>query len=279
MTLAAYREGAAPLIALIDAQRARAEARGNYLKALFDYRNSLFTLEQATGAEVNDEFTEDGRIGVAKPMRRIETGGRQGTWRAASEGAGSSSCALALIAAAGLLWPTRGAGKQEEAAAPAVAETAGTVKFLMEQQWRVRMKLALVEEQTVARQITATGRVIPAANHQAVVAPPVGGIILARGHSARRAARRPGATHRRAATDGDIGRAGPGARRGGAGAGADSNWRSRRPGSKPSGAPRRAKRTRPAPGSSWRAARPSGRSGSTSRRLIRSGRWRRLRPS
>ncbi len=51
--LAAYREGATPLIALIDAQRARSEARGNYLKALFDYRNSLFTLEQVTGAEVN----------------------------------------------------------------------------------------------------------------------------------------------------------------------------------------------------------------------------------
>jgi cobalt-zinc-cadmium efflux system outer membrane protein len=52
-TLAAYREGAAPLIALIDAQRARSEARGNYMKALFDFRNSLFTLEQVTGAEVN----------------------------------------------------------------------------------------------------------------------------------------------------------------------------------------------------------------------------------
>jgi len=51
--LAAYREGATPLIALIDAQRARSEARGNYLKALFDYRSSLFTLEQVTGAEVN----------------------------------------------------------------------------------------------------------------------------------------------------------------------------------------------------------------------------------
>src|SRR5262245_5593884 len=53
VTLAAYREGATSLIALIDAQRARAEARGNYLKALFDYRNSLFTLEQVTGAEIN----------------------------------------------------------------------------------------------------------------------------------------------------------------------------------------------------------------------------------
>jgi cobalt-zinc-cadmium efflux system outer membrane protein len=53
VTAAAYREGATPLIALIDAQRARAEARGSYMKALFDYRNSLFTMEQVTGGEVN----------------------------------------------------------------------------------------------------------------------------------------------------------------------------------------------------------------------------------
>jgi outer membrane protein, heavy metal efflux system len=52
VTLAAYREGATQLIALIDAQRTRAEVRGNYLKALFDYRNSLFTLEQVTGTEI-----------------------------------------------------------------------------------------------------------------------------------------------------------------------------------------------------------------------------------
>lgn len=67
--------------------------------------------------------------------------------------------------------------KQAATEAPAAAESTGTVKFLMEQQWLIRMKLALVEEQTVARQITATGRVIPAANSQAVVAPPVGGIL------------------------------------------------------------------------------------------------------
>ncbi len=52
VTAAAYREGATPLIALIDAQRARTEALSNYLKALFDYRNSLFTLEQVIGAEI-----------------------------------------------------------------------------------------------------------------------------------------------------------------------------------------------------------------------------------
>lgn len=70
--------------------------------------------------------------------------------------------------------------KQAATEAPTAVASTGTVKFLMEQQWLIRMKLALVEEQTVARQITATGRVIPAANSQAVVAPPVGGILSGR---------------------------------------------------------------------------------------------------
>lgn len=70
--------------------------------------------------------------------------------------------------------------KQVTSKAPAAAANTGTVKFLMEQQWLIRMKLALVEEQTVARQITATGRVIPSANSQALVAPPVSGILSGR---------------------------------------------------------------------------------------------------
>ena len=67
--------------------------------------------------------------------------------------------------------------KEVKTEAPAAAGATGTVKFLMEQQWLIRMKLARVDEQTVARQITATGRVVPAANKQAVIAPPVGGIL------------------------------------------------------------------------------------------------------
>jgi cobalt-zinc-cadmium efflux system membrane fusion protein len=70
--------------------------------------------------------------------------------------------------------------KQVAAEAPAAAASTGTVKFLMEQQWLIHMKLAQPEEQTVARQITATGRVIPAANSQAIVAPPVSGILSGR---------------------------------------------------------------------------------------------------
>jgi membrane fusion protein, heavy metal efflux system len=70
--------------------------------------------------------------------------------------------------------------KQVTTEAPAGAASTGTVKFLMEQQWLIRMKLALAEEQTIARQITTTGRVVPAANSQALVAPPVGGILSGR---------------------------------------------------------------------------------------------------
>ncbi len=52
ITLAAYREGAAELIALLDAQRTRAEIRANYYRALFDYQTSIFQLELATGTEI-----------------------------------------------------------------------------------------------------------------------------------------------------------------------------------------------------------------------------------
>ena len=67
--------------------------------------------------------------------------------------------------------------KEVKMEAPAAASNTGTVKFLMEQQWLIHMKLAQAQEQTMARQITATGRVVPAANKQAVIAPPVGGIL------------------------------------------------------------------------------------------------------
>lgn len=83
---------------------------------------------------------------------------------------------VAIVFAFFRLRPT----KQVAAEAPAAAASTGTVKFLMEQQWLIHMKLAQPEEQTVARQITATGRVIPAANSQAIVAPPVSGILSGR---------------------------------------------------------------------------------------------------
>lgn len=83
-----------------------------------------------------------------------------------------------LVVFAAILWLRP--AKEVKSEAPAAANTTGKVAFLMEQQWLIRMKLAVAEEQTVARQITATGRVIPAANSQAVVAPPVAGIVSSR---------------------------------------------------------------------------------------------------
>src|SRR4030095_15714726 len=85
--------------------------------------------------------------------------------------------AIAAVATFGAtrLWP-RGT-TPTTAEAPAAAEPTGTVKFLMEQQWAIRMKLAKVESAALARQITAPARVVPAAGHHAVVAPPVAGLI------------------------------------------------------------------------------------------------------
>jgi membrane fusion protein, heavy metal efflux system len=91
----------------------------------------------------------------------------------------ASVAVLAIIVITfAFLWLRRGSEVKTEA--PAVASSTGTVKFLMEQQWLIHMKLAQAEEQTVARQITATGRVVPAANSQTLVAPPVGGILSGR---------------------------------------------------------------------------------------------------
>lgn len=60
---------------------------------------------------------------------------------------------------------------------PVAAQSTGTVPFLMEQQWLIRMKLAQVEAKTVARQIVSTGRVVATPERHAVVSPPVEGII------------------------------------------------------------------------------------------------------
>jgi membrane fusion protein, heavy metal efflux system len=84
---------------------------------------------------------------------------------------------LIAIAAPGYLVLSRRGANKEAPTIPAATNAGGAVKFLMEQQWRIRMKLALVEERTIARQITATGRVIPAANQHAAVAPAISGLI------------------------------------------------------------------------------------------------------
>jgi len=83
-----------------------------------------------------------------------------------------------IIVAAAFFWLRP--PQQVATEAPTAASSTGTVKFLMEQQWLIHMKLVQADEQTVARQVTATGRVVPAANSQALVAPPVSGILSGR---------------------------------------------------------------------------------------------------
>ena len=61
--------------------------------------------------------------------------------------------------------------------ATAPANETGTIKFLMEQQWAIRMKLTKAVPSTVARQVTAPGRVVPAAGFHAVIASPVSGLL------------------------------------------------------------------------------------------------------
>jgi RND family efflux transporter MFP subunit len=80
-----------------------------------------------------------------------------------------------IIAAVGFSISRRGKAVDEQP--PATTDTTGTVQLRMEQQWLIRMKLAVAKEATLARQITSTGRVVPSARNRAVVAPPIGGVV------------------------------------------------------------------------------------------------------
>lgn len=84
---------------------------------------------------------------------------------------------LLIIAAIVFFAWRRNVNTVEQAAANPEKNETGKVKFLMEQQWLIQMKLAKAEEQTVSRQITSVGRVVPASNSQAVVSTPVAGIL------------------------------------------------------------------------------------------------------
>lgn len=52
IALAAYEEGATPLLPVLEAQRTRAEVRQQYFRTLFDYEVSLSELELAVGKEI-----------------------------------------------------------------------------------------------------------------------------------------------------------------------------------------------------------------------------------
>ena len=52
IALAAYREGATPLLSVLEAQRTRADVRQQYFRTLFDYQVGLAELELAVGKEI-----------------------------------------------------------------------------------------------------------------------------------------------------------------------------------------------------------------------------------
>jgi len=88
--------------------------------------------------------------------------------------------AVAVIALGAFLGVRAYRRQATEPAAPAAtapANEGGGIKFLMEQQWAIRMKLARAVPSTLARQVTASGRIVPAAGFHAVVASPVSGLI------------------------------------------------------------------------------------------------------
>ena len=83
-----------------------------------------------------------------------------------------------LVVAAVLMWnrPEQG----DTVAAGPAAESNGIVPFRMEQQWLIRLRLAVAEETPSLPQIYSTGRVVASPSNRALVAPPVGGIIESR---------------------------------------------------------------------------------------------------
>jgi cobalt-zinc-cadmium efflux system membrane fusion protein len=81
--------------------------------------------------------------------------------------------AVAIIAALVMRKPA----EETAEAAPPAANTGGRVPFRMEQQWLIKLKLALAEQAEMAPQINVVGRVVPVPSKRAIVAPPVSGII------------------------------------------------------------------------------------------------------
>lgn len=62
-------------------------------------------------------------------------------------------------------------------ATPEPENPAGSVAFLMEQQWLIDMKLAVAERKDFALPISSSGRIVPQANSHALVASPVAGTV------------------------------------------------------------------------------------------------------
>jgi membrane fusion protein, heavy metal efflux system len=85
---------------------------------------------------------------------------------------------VVLIVGIAIYSNRQSSNEAETAAAPAPSN--GRVPFRMEQQWLIKLKMALAEPQEMPRQIYSTGRVVPTPSNHAVVAPPVNGIVDSR---------------------------------------------------------------------------------------------------
>src|SRR5437867_468275 len=89
---------------------------------------------------------------------------------------GTITIALVAIGAAAF-FVLRKPQEDSTESAPAQANAGGIVLFRMEQQWLIRLRMAMAEEAGMAPQIHSTGRIVPAPSNRAIVAPPVGGLI------------------------------------------------------------------------------------------------------
>ena len=133
---------------------------------------TISTNRALTPSEQESATEDDGR-----PSGSSWTANREGSVLSRGRRIVFGAIALVIVVAISYSLLRRTATSKEAEAPPAVSSPTGIVKFRMEQQWLIRMKLAQTDKQSVARQITSTGRVIPAARNQAIVAPPVGGIL------------------------------------------------------------------------------------------------------
>jgi cobalt-zinc-cadmium efflux system membrane fusion protein len=87
-----------------------------------------------------------------------------------------SAAVVVMLALAGVFLFKRSSQGQAEPA-PSQTQANGIVQFRMEQQWLIRLKLAVAEEAELPPQLYSIGRVVPSPANRAIVAPPVAGII------------------------------------------------------------------------------------------------------
>src|SRR4051812_33900338 len=84
---------------------------------------------------------------------------------------------IGVVLAVGIAIYSNRQGSDESETAPAPVASNGRVPFRMEQQWLIKLKMAVAEQEAMPRQVYSTGRIVPTPSNHAVVAPPVNGIV------------------------------------------------------------------------------------------------------